>query len=145
MSRKHNSQVTNEKDDTTPAGSSRDLILKSALVRTQLAAENTLLAWVRTSVSLYTFGFSITKFFAFLAQQRDIPKLSNSVRRLGLALVCVGILALVFAIFEHIKVSRKLKELGLPITRLSLPVYTAAILLVIGIVTLVSVSSGWPL
>lgn len=145
MSRKQNPQVTHEKDSTTAADSSRDLILKSALVRTQLAAENTLLAWVRTSVSLYTFGFSITKFFAFLAQQQDIPKLSNGARRLGLALVCVGILALVFAIVEHIKVSRKLKELGLPITRLSLPVYTAAILLVIGVVTLVSVSLGWPL
>ena len=144
MSRTHNPQVTHEKDSTTPANNSRDLIVKSALVRTQLAAENTLLAWIRTSVSLYGFGFSITKFFAFLAQQQDIPKLSGGARRLGLALVCVGILALVFAIVEHIKVSRKLKELGLPITRLSLPVYTAAILLAIGIITLVSVSSGWP-
>jgi putative membrane protein len=144
MRRIHNSKVPQEKDGTTTADSSRDLILKSALVRTQLAAENTLLAWVRTSVSLYGFGFSITKFFAFLAQQRDTPKLSTGAHRLGLALVCVGILALLFAIVEHIKVSRKLKELGLPITRLSLPVYTAAILLVIGIVTLVSVSTGWP-
>ena len=144
MSKTHNAQIKHDNDDANTASPSRDLIIKSALVRTQLAAENTLLAWVRTSVSLYTFGFSITKFFAFLAQQRDIPKLSNSVHRLGLALVCVGILALVFAIVEHIKVSRKLKELGLPIIRLSLPVYTAAILLMIGIVTLVSVSTGWP-
>ncbi len=51
-----------------------------------------------------------------------------------------GIVALVFAVVEHLKVSRKLWELGLPIpSRLSLPVGSTMMLLVIGIVLLASV------
>ncbi len=118
----------------------REVIMKSALVRTQLSAENTLLAWIRTSVSLYTFGFTIAKFFAYLAEQRASSQVSGGAQNLGLALIFAGIVALVFAVVEHVKVSRKLRELGLPISsHLSLPVGSAVMLLAIGGVLLVSV------
>lgn len=118
----------------------REVIMKSALVRTQLSAENTLLAWIRTAVSLYTFGFTIAKFFDYLAEQRIDTQVSGGAHRLGLALICAGIVALVFAMVEHLKVSRKLRELGLPISsRLSLPVGSTLMLLVIGIVLFASV------
>ena len=40
-----------------------------ALRRTFLAHERTLMAWIRTSVSLISFGFTIYKFFQYLAQE----------------------------------------------------------------------------
>src|SRR4030095_4895232 len=39
-----------------------------AVQRTFLAHERTLMAWVRTSASLISFGFTIYKFFAYLVE-----------------------------------------------------------------------------
>ena len=38
--------------------------------RTFLATERTLMAWVRTSLSMISFGFTIVKFFEYLAEER---------------------------------------------------------------------------
>ena len=49
----------------------RDLRVPAALVRTALSSEQTLMSWVRTSLSLFTFGFSIAQFFCYLEQQQE--------------------------------------------------------------------------
>ena len=36
--------------------------------RTRLAADRTLMAWIRTSVSMISFGFTIFKFFMYLRE-----------------------------------------------------------------------------
>jgi putative membrane protein len=103
------------------------------------------MAWIRTAVSLYTFGFSISKFFDYLAQQRGAPP-SAGPQILGIALVCMGILVLLLAVVEFVHARRKLVELGLPYTlRFSLPVASAIVLVVIGIVALMSIILHWPL
>ena len=38
----------------------RDLRVPAALVRMALSSEQTLMSWVRTSLSMFTFGFSTT-------------------------------------------------------------------------------------
>ena len=122
-----------------------DLVIKSALVRTQLAAENTLMAWIRTAVSLYTFGFTISKFFEYLAEQKG-AKASAGPRVLGIALICTGVVALLLALVEHVHTTRKLGSLGLPAAfRFSLPAGTAAVLAVIGVIALASIVLHWPM
>jgi BASS family bile acid:Na+ symporter len=146
MSEKDKPQAPRENEGKEPAKAPGDLVVKSALVRTQLAAENTLMAWIRTAVSLYTFGFSITKFFDYVEKLQEGSQFLGSPRRLGLALISVGIVALLFALVGHVKVSRKLQELGLPISsRLSVPIGSGIALLMIGIVVWVSIVSNWPL
>ena len=44
-----------------------------ALDRSRLASERTLMAWVRTAMSMVTFGFTIYKFLRFLQDQSDVP------------------------------------------------------------------------
>ncbi len=118
----------------------RDLMLKSALLRTMLAAENTLMAWVRTSVSLYAFGFSIITFFDYLGQQSDNNRTMTIPFVLGFALICIGIISLLLAMAEHKKVRVRLKELGLPsFSRYSLPIGSAIALLVIGSFALIAI------
>lgn len=41
-----------------------------AVDRTRLAHDRTLMAWVRTSASLISFGFTIYKFFQYLHEQQ---------------------------------------------------------------------------
>ena len=126
--------------------SPRDLRMPAALVRTALSSEQTLMSWVRTSLSLFTFGFSITQFFYYLEQQQEGSNFSAGPRRLGISLIGVGILVLVLAVVEHVQRLRKMKEQGLPPDAGSfLPVGSAVAILAIGIVALVSVFLKWNL
>jgi putative membrane protein len=123
----------------------RDLREPAALVRTALSSEQTLMSWVRTSLSLSTFGFSIAQFFQYLAGQSDAES-STSPRRLGLALICLGVGVLVTAVVEHVLRIRRLKERGLPADAGSfLPLGSAAVMLVIGLAALISVFLRWQL
>ena len=111
-----------------------------ALVRTAFSSQRSLMAWMRTSVSLYTFGFSITKFTDYLERQKQGVEFSGNPRLLGLILLAMGIVAMVLAVLEHTKRIRRMKQLGLPaISRPYLPTVAALALFVIGIVTLVGI------
>ena len=114
-----------------------------ALIRTAYSSERSLMAWIRTSVSLYTFGFSISTFIDYLSSQEGGVESSVGVRRVGLALIAMGIVALVFAMVEHLKRIQTMERLGLlSTTRLSLPVGAAIILLLTGIVMLIGTWSA---
>ena len=114
-----------------------------ALIRTAYSSERSLMAWIRTSVSLYTFGFSISKFIDYLKLQDSGIQLSVGLRRVGLALIAMGIVALVLAIVEHLKRIQRMEQLGLPSTsRLSLPAGAASVLLLTGIATLIGTWSA---
>jgi putative membrane protein len=146
MSKKEKSQSTPTKDQTEEAKVPMDLRLRGALVRTAFSSEQTLMSWMRTSVSLFTFGFSITKFFHYLGDQQGGAQLSAGPRRLGLALICVGILALVLAMVEHVHRLLTMQEQGLQRTaQYLLPFVSSAVFLVIGILALLSVYFKWSL
>jgi len=104
------------------------------------------MSWIRTSLSLFTFGFSITQFFYFLDQRQAGAEPLPSPRLLGMALVGVGILVLVLAIVEHVQRIRKMKEQGLPSDAGTiLPIYSAVGLLIMGIAAFVSIILNWHL
>ena len=139
---KPQSPITNENTDTEKGP--MDLRLLGALVRTAFSSEQSLMSWTRTSVSLFTFGFSIAQFFHYLEEKEGVTQLSAGPRRLGLALICVGILALVLAMVEHVHRLRTMQEQGLPrISQYLLPLGSAVALLAIGIVALISVYFDW--
>ena len=72
-------------------------------ISTRLASERTLMAAVRTSLSLIGFGFTIYKFFE--AMRGTIgeggPIRAHSPRRLGLTLVSIGIFVLIAFAWQH--------------------------------------------
>jgi uncharacterized membrane protein YidH (DUF202 family)/anti-anti-sigma regulatory factor len=114
-----------------------------ALIRTVYSSERSLMAWIRTSISLYTFGFSISTFIDYLESQESGTQFSAGLRRIGLALIAMGIVALVFAIVEHLKRIQIMERLGLPSTaRFSLPAGAAIALLLTGVATLIGIWSA---
>jgi putative membrane protein len=70
--------------------------------RNRAAAERTLMAWIRTSLSLISFGFGIDRVVSALHQNLGdrINQVSLS-RILGLAFISIGTLALLAAAFVH--------------------------------------------
>ncbi len=117
-----------------------------ALVRTALSSERSLMAWIRTSVSLYTFGFSITKFLDYLGKQQEVTEYSTGLYQLGFAIICIGILGLVLAALGHLQRLKKMKRLGLPtVSLISLPVVATTALVLIGLAVLISIGLNWSL
>ena len=146
MNEKEKQQSPLEKEHSETTKTPKDLRLPAALVRTALSSEQTLMSWIRTSLSLFTFGFSITQFFYYLEQPKEDIQISTGPRRMGIALVCVGIVVLLMAMVEHVLRLRKIKKQGLPADAASfLPVGSAVALLVIGVAAFVSIIMNWSL
>lgn len=80
--------------------------------RNRAAAERTLMAWIRTSLSLIGFGFGIdsvvSAIISFQAVQ-DIDRVRLS-RFLGLAFIGLGVYALVTAAIEHRQELRRIQR-----------------------------------
>lgn len=148
MSENEKPQATLNTEQTEAAKIVRDLEIL-AIARTRFSSERSLMASMRTSVSLFTFGFSITKFFNYLENQQEGIQFSEGPYLLGLVLICLGILSLVPAVIQHAGRLKRAKELGIPmgmpiISRFSLPICATVALLVIGFTSFIGILLNWP-
>ena len=118
-----------------------------AFQRTRLAEDRTLMAVIRTSLSLIGFGFTIYQFFQRLREQ-DVIARAAAPRHFGFALVALGVLMLFLGIVYHVQFMFGLRRLrqsmrddgliyGETVFPVSLTLITAFLLLVIGITAIV--------
>lgn len=95
-----------EPDATTP---------KPASMSDYLAAERTLLAWIRTSLAFMGFGFVVARFGLFLQELRaplaGLPSRSSGASLwFGIALIASGVLITVFSGLHHLRLIRSLRR-----------------------------------
>ncbi len=119
-----------------------------AWMRTRLGLERTIMAAVRTSVSLIGFGFTIVQFFQRL--QDSVPEADRThpqaPRDLGLALIIAGVSSLVIFLWQYHRSVRYLwsdqyKSIaGMDERAMQTPMFfVAAVVLLIGVAAFVSV------
>jgi len=97
------------------------------------------MAWVRTSTSLISFGFTIYKFFQYLKEQNAVRNdRIFGPREYALLMISVGVVALVFATLQHRRDMKALRALH-PEVPFSLVTVLAGFMSVIGVVTLLAV------
>lgn len=111
---------------------------KLAIGRTVLAQERTLMATVRTSVSLISFGFTIAKFFQDLKSMKILGNETNiPSSRLGLWLVIIGTVYIILSSIQHVLVIKSLHFDGQK-KRISFTFILAVIIALLGISLIVS-------
>lgn len=106
--------------------------------RMTLAAERTLLAWVRTGLAMMGFGFVVARFGLFLkevtAVRGELPSPGLSVW-IGAALIVLGVLVNLLAAVQHVRLLGRLRrgEPYLP-SAWSLGVVVTLVLAALGVV-----------
>jgi putative membrane protein len=80
-----------------------------ALARTHAANERTLMAWIRTGISLITFGFTIYKFFNLELKGAQSTSWIGP-RGFGTAMILIGLVSLVLGIVSHRRAETSLRH-----------------------------------
>ena len=110
--------------------------------RTRAAADRTLMAWIRTCLSLIGFGFGIAKFRDILVEAglRRGPEHIHSTLIFGLSFIALGIFGLLAAVVQHWRILQHIKFDNFQYTGFRpVVMVTALILLLIGLFAFISI------
>ena len=121
---------------------SPNLANELAKERNREAAERTLMAWIRTALSLIGFGFGIGKLDAYLRgaglhTRLDLP---HSSLIFGASFIVVGILGLLAAIVQHSRILKRLSQPDFAYNAMRpIAMTVAALLMLIGVFGLIAI------
>jgi putative membrane protein len=112
-----------------------------AKYRTLFAANRTLLAWIRTSLSLISFGFGIPTIVKAIDATRagegiDPHRFSTIV---GLAFISVGVFAMAISLIEHRRLLQRIRKNDLTYESSASTEIVGIALLLIGVISFLGV------
>lgn len=79
-------------------------------MRTLMAADRTLMAWIRTSLSMLSFGYTIYKVLQEVQEAAPVPRHDSAPRNAGMFLTVTGTAALIMGIAEYVGTLRLLRR-----------------------------------
>jgi len=110
--------------------------------RNRAAAERTLMAWVRTSLSLISFGIGIDRIISAINRAFTSTKIDpyNLSRTIGLSFIIIGTVSLILAVLSHHRSLQKLdKEYFVYTPEISLGSIVAIALIMLGTFAFISI------
>ncbi len=113
--------------------------------RNRAAAERTMMAWIRTCLSLISFGFGLDKIIGAINRSRfdDSDHAGLSVRLVAIGFVLIGVLAMAAATRQHLRTLKLIRRDDFVyVDQTSITVFTAVSLTVIGIVAFALLVTG---
>jgi putative membrane protein len=113
--------------------------------RNRAAYDRTLMAWIRTAISLIGFGFAIAKSYEYI-QMDEMEKTGRFIDQIhaplwfGMSFILLGMLCILGGVIQHVKVVKQIQtgtfSFGEP---RPLAKIVALILLVIGVFALITI------
>jgi putative membrane protein len=108
-----------------------------------MGLERTLMAWIRTSLSLISFGFTIFKFLEAIKDKGGGGEMrQNAPRNLGLFLIFLGMGLLVLAIYQFQKAMATVQEYSPTKPQFSISLIGAIGVLLAGLFTILNIFFG---
>jgi putative membrane protein len=80
------------------------------VMRTMMAADRTLMAWIRTSLSMFTFGYTLYKVLQDINDIAHLEIHETAPRNAGIMLTVTGTVALIMGIIEYSVTLRMLRR-----------------------------------
>jgi putative membrane protein len=111
-----------------------------AVERTRLSHDRTLMANVRTSTALISFGFTIYKFFAEMEERGQLKVVNHPLgaRNFSLLMMTIGVVFVVLASLAYVQQMKRMHaRYGISIERL--PLSLAGVISLLGVLGLLSV------
>jgi putative membrane protein len=120
----------------TERAAATNVTTELAKERNRAAADRTLMAWIRTALSLIGFGFGIGKLHAYLEQSVQPPSLVpiRSSLIFGESFIFLGMIGLLAAVVQHVRILNRLARPDFAYTAMRpIAVTVAGALIAIGI------------
>ena len=105
------------------------------------------MSWLRTSLSLISFGFTIAKFFQYLAEQRGHPVVGPFGRAwasdtVGLLMIATGTFTMTLAVIQYRRRVDDLRAYGLK-PQWNLALWVAVAITVLGVFAFLNLLLAW--
>lgn len=102
-----------EANPSGPAAAAADHRAALAAYTTVLALDRTALAWIRTTLTMASFGFGLVTFFRAMRQANASPevvRMHEAAIHFGTALIVLGIVATILSCASHLATIRRLNR-----------------------------------
>ena len=114
-----------------------------AVQRTRMASERTLMGWVRTAISMISFGFTITKALQYAVEEGALKGIrANAPESVGLILIILATISLTFACLRHWVFVRGLPTTAVGARHWDLTLTMAGLIVMLGLLILVNILFG---
>lgn len=111
-----------------------------AVQRTRMASERTLMGWVRTAISMISFGFTIAKALQFAVEQGAVRGVrAHAPENVALILILLGTGSLTVASIQHRAFVRGLPAEGAGRRPWDLTFTMASLIVILGLLVLVNI------